>query len=82
MPGSRARVATEVGSGLARLARSAQVIVVTHLAQVAAFSNNHLVVEKGSDGVITTSSVRLVHAEERAAEMARLLSGSPSPIPP
>jgi DNA repair protein RecN (Recombination protein N) len=69
--------ATEVGKRLARLALSAQVIVVTHLAQVAAFSNNHLVVEKGSDGAITTSSVRLVHAEERAAEMARLLSGSP-----
>ncbi|MBC8068088.1 MAG: DNA repair protein RecN, partial [Deltaproteobacteria bacterium] len=69
--------ATEVGKRLARLARSAQVIVVTHLAQVAAFSNNHLVVEKGSDGSVTTSSVRLVHADERAAEMARLLSGSP-----
>ncbi len=69
--------ATEVGKRLARLARSAQVIVVTHLAQVAAFSNNHLVVEKGSDGAVTTSSVRLVHADERAAEMARLLSGSP-----
>ena len=69
--------ATELGKRLARLARNAQVIVVTHLAQVAAFSNNHLVVEKGSDGAITTSSVRLVHAEERAAEMARLLSGSP-----
>ena len=69
--------ATEIGRRLARLAKSAQVIVVTHLAQVAAFSNNHLVVEKGSDGSVTTSSVRLVHAEDRAAEMARLLSGSP-----
>lgn len=69
--------ATEIGRRLAQLAKRAQVIVVTHLAQVAAFSNNHLVVEKGSDGAITTSSVRLVHAEERAQEMARLLSGSP-----
>ena len=69
--------ATEIGRRLAKLARSAQVIVVTHLAQVAAYSNNHLVVEKGSDGSVTTSSVRLVHAEERTAEMARLLSGSP-----
>ena len=69
--------ATEIGRRLARLAKNAQVIVVTHLAQVAAFSNNHLVVEKGSDGAVTTSSVRLVHADERAAEMARLLSGSP-----
>jgi DNA repair protein RecN (Recombination protein N) len=69
--------ATEVGRRLAQLAQTAQVIVVTHLAQVAAFSTNHLVVEKGSDGSITSSNVRLVHAEERTAEMARLLSGNP-----
>lgn len=69
--------ATEIGRRLARLAESAQVIAVTHLAQVAAFANNHLVVEKGSDGVVTESSVRLVHAGDRAHEMARLLSGSP-----
>jgi len=69
--------ATEVGRRLAKLAESAQVIVVTHLAQVAAFSNNHLVVEKGTDGSVTTSNVRLVHADDRALEMARLLSGSP-----
>ena len=69
--------ATEIGRRLARLAQTAQVIVVTHLAQVAAFSNNHLVVEKGTDGAVTTSNVRLVHADDRALEMARLLSGSP-----
>ena len=69
--------ATEIGRRLARLAQSAQVIVVTHLAQVAAFSTNHLVVEKGTDGSVTASSIRLVHAEERTAEMARLLSGQP-----
>ncbi len=69
--------ATEVGRRLAQLAKSAQVIVVTHLAQVAAFSTNHLVVEKGTDGSVTSSNVRLVHAEERTAEMARLLSGNP-----
>ena len=69
--------ATEIGRRLARLAQSAQVIVVTHLAQVAAFATNHLVVEKGSDGTVTASNVRLVHAEERTVEMARLLSGSP-----
>jgi DNA repair protein RecN (Recombination protein N) len=69
--------ATEIGRRLARLAESSQVIVVTHLAQVAAFSTNHLVVEKGSDGSVTASNVRLVHGEERTAEMARLLSGSP-----
>lgn len=69
--------ATEIGRRLAKLAETAQVIVVTHLAQVAAFSTNHLVVEKGTDGSVTTSNVRLVHADERALEMARLLSGSP-----
>lgn len=69
--------ATEIGRRLAKLAHTAQVIVVTHLAQVAAFSTNHLVVEKGTDGSITSSDVRLVHAEERTAEMARLLSGNP-----
>ena len=69
--------ATEIGRRLARLSQTSQVIVVTHLAQVAAFSTNHLVVEKGSDGSVTASNVRLVHGEERTAEMARLLSGSP-----
>jgi DNA repair protein RecN (Recombination protein N) len=69
--------ATEIGRRLARLAETAQVIVVTHLAQVAAYSTNHLVVEKGTDGAATTSNVRLVHADDRAFEMARLLSGSP-----
>jgi DNA repair protein RecN (Recombination protein N) len=69
--------ATEIGRRLARLAETSQVIVVTHLAQVAAFSTNHLVVEKGSDGSVAASNVRLVQGEERTAEMARLLSGSP-----
>ena len=69
--------ATEIGRRLKRLAEVAQVIVVTHLAQVAAFASNHLVVEKGTDGSVTTSNVRLVHADDRAFEMARLLSGSP-----
>ena len=69
--------ATEIGRRLKRLSEVAQVIVVTHLAQVAAFATNHLVVEKGTDGSVTTSNVRLVHADDRAFEMARLLSGSP-----
>ncbi|TPX04363.1 DNA repair protein RecN, partial [Schumannella luteola] len=67
--------AIEIGRRLARLAESAQVIVVTHLAQVAAFAGNHLVVEKDRDGRVTASSVRRVDADARAAEMARLLSG-------
>ncbi|WP_374007564.1 DNA repair protein RecN [Leifsonia sp. LS-T14] len=69
--------AIEIGRRLARLAESAQVIVVTHLAQVAAFANNHLTVVKGNDGAVTASSVRRLDGDERIAEMARLLSGLP-----
>ena len=69
--------AIEIGRRLARLAETAQVIVVTHLAQVAAFAGNHLTVVKDSDGSVTASSVKQLQGEERAAEMARLLSGLP-----
>ena len=69
--------AIEIGRRLARLAANAQVIVVTHLAQVAAFATNHLRVVKDGDGSVTTSSVQQLTGEERAAEMARLLSGLP-----
>jgi len=69
--------AIEIGRRLARLSRSAQVIVVTHLAQVAAFATNHLSVTKDSDGAVTASSVTQLHGDERIAEMARLLSGLP-----
>jgi DNA repair protein RecN (Recombination protein N) len=67
--------AIEVGRRLARLARTSQVIAVTHLAQVAAFANNHLSVVKANDGRVTASSVRRLDGEDREAEMARLLSG-------
>ena len=69
--------AIEVGRRLARLAESSQVIAVTHLAQVAAFANNHLSVVKASDGSVTASDVRRLDGVEREAEMARLLSGMP-----
>ena len=67
--------AIEIGRRLARLARSSQVIVVTHLAQVAAFANNHLQVVKDSAGGYTESSCRRLEGDERLGEMARLLSG-------
>ncbi|GGE91291.1 DNA repair protein RecN [Mycetocola zhadangensis] len=67
--------AIEIGRRLAKLAETAQVIAVTHLAQVAAFANNHLAVVKDSDGTVTASSVRQLTGDERTAEMARLLSG-------
>ncbi|MDI6023349.1 DNA repair protein RecN [Leucobacter sp. UT-8R-CII-1-4] len=69
--------AIEIGRRLARLARTSQVIVVTHLAQVAAFANNHLQVVKDSAGGFTQSSCRQLEGEDRLAEMARLLSGLP-----
>lgn len=67
--------AIEIGRRLARLAERSQVIVVTHLAQVAAFATNHLSVVKGTDGQVTASSVRQLIGADREAEMARLLSG-------
>ncbi|WP_166998640.1 DNA repair protein RecN [Paramicrobacterium fandaimingii] len=67
--------AIEIGRRLAQLARHAQVIVVTHLAQVAAFASNHLTVVKESDGFVTASSVTRLEGDARTAEMTRLLSG-------
>ena len=69
------RVAVEVGRRLARLARRAQVIVVTHLPQVAAFADTHIVVSKDSSGQVTSSSVVSVTGEERVTELVRMLSG-------
>ena len=74
------KAAVELGKRLARLARGAQVIVVTHLAQVASWANTHYVVSKGEhdglEGVSTT--VTPVEGEEREREIARMLSGSES----
>ena len=67
--------AIEIGRRLAALAERTQVIVVTHLAQVAAFANNHLNVVKDASGAVTSSSVRRLEGEDRLQEMARLLSG-------
>ena len=67
--------AIEVGRRLARLAEHSQVVVVTHLAQVAAFATNHLRVEKDTAGGFTASSVERLDGAEREREMARLLSG-------
>jgi DNA repair protein RecN (Recombination protein N) len=71
------RAAVEIGRRLARLARSHQVLVVTHLPQVAAFADQHLVVAKDSGGAVTTSGVRVVEATDRARELSRMLAGLP-----
>jgi len=71
------RAAVEIGRRLARLARRHQVLVVTHLPQVAAFADRHLVVAKDTGGAVTTSGVRVVEDTERARELARMLAGLP-----
>jgi DNA repair protein RecN (Recombination protein N) len=65
----------EIGRRLARLARRAQVIVVTHLAQVAAFADTHLVVEKADDGSVTRSGMTLLDEAGRVRELSRMLAG-------
>jgi DNA repair protein RecN (Recombination protein N) len=69
------RAAVEVGARLARLARTAQVIVVTHLPQVAAFADAHLTVRKSAAGAVTRSDVHVLDGTERQRELARMLAG-------
>jgi DNA repair protein RecN (Recombination protein N) len=69
------KAAVEIGRRLARLARSSQVIVVTHLPQVAAFADNHLVVEKSGDGLVTASGVTRLDRPARTRELSRMLGG-------
>ncbi len=74
------KAAMEVGRRLAQLAKNAQVIVVTHLPQVAVWADNHLVVEKTETGSITQSDVKKVDGKERESEIARMLSGQESSL--
>jgi DNA repair protein RecN (Recombination protein N) len=69
------RAAVEVGRRLAMLSRHAQVLVVTHLPQVAAFADQHHVVRKSSDGVVTTSGLVTLEEEDRVRELSRMLAG-------
>ena len=69
------KAAVEVGRRLARLAKSAQVVVVTHLPQVAAFADRQLLVEKTNDGSVTRSGVTVLEGEERVRELSRMLAG-------
>lgn len=67
--------ALDLGARLARLARTSQVLVVTHLGQVAAFADRHLAVRKSDDGQVSSSDVRVVEGPERVSEIARMLGG-------
>jgi DNA repair protein RecN (Recombination protein N) len=69
------RAALGIGRRLARLARSSQVLVVTHLPQVAAFADRHHTVVKASSGEVTESGVCLLDGPGRVRELARMLGG-------
>ena len=67
--------AVEVGRRLAQLACNAQVLVVTHLPQVAAYADRHVVVEKSHDGSVTSSGLSVLDAGQRERELSRMLAG-------
>jgi len=69
------QAALDIGARLADLAAYAQVIVVTHLPQVAAYADRHLVVRKADDGSVTASSVTEVTDQARLEELARMMGG-------
>ena len=69
------KAAVEIGRRLAKLAKSAQVIAITHLPQVAVWADNHLVVKKSETGSVTQSDVIELGEVERKIEIARMLSG-------
>jgi DNA repair protein RecN (Recombination protein N) len=70
------RVAEAVGRKLARLARTHQVICITHLPQIAQYAERHLVVEKSTRAGRSTTAVRPLDDEERVAELARMAGGA------
>ena len=69
------KAAIEVGRRLAGLARTAQVLVVTHLPQVAAYADRHVVVHKADDGSVTTSGLTTLDDAARVKELSRMLAG-------
>jgi len=69
------RAAVEIGRRLAALAQSTQVLVVTHLPQVAAFADQHLLVAKGETQGVTATDVIEIDGEDRVRELARMLAG-------
>ena len=69
------KAAIEVGKRLHQLSKQAQVIVVTHLPQVAAWADTHFVVKKSSDGSVVASGVAKVQDADRVEEIARMLAG-------
>jgi DNA repair protein RecN (Recombination protein N) len=71
------RVALQVGDTMRRVADRHQVFAITHLPQIAARAHNHVVVQKGARGGVTTADVAPVTGDDRVAEIARMLGGDP-----
>jgi DNA repair protein RecN (Recombination protein N) len=70
------RAAEAVGKKLKALARSNQVLCVTHLPQIATFADHHFVIEKKESAGRTRTSIRAITGDERTEEVARMLSGA------
>ncbi|MCI9363543.1 MAG: DNA repair protein RecN [Oscillospiraceae bacterium] len=73
--GVSGRAAQKIGEKLAQVAKNRQVIVVTHLAQVAAYAKNHLLISKKTDGQRTFTSITALEREKRVQELARITAG-------
>lgn len=73
-------VGLQVADALRRVAASRQVLVITHLPQIAAKAEHHVVVSKRAKGGIATADVRVVSGEERASEIARMLGDADDPV--
>ena len=72
--------ALSVGKALSRLGLSHQVLVVTHLPQVAAYADNHIVVDKLDDGNNVVSTLNMVAGDARVRELTRMLAGQPESL--
>ncbi len=70
------RAADAVGKKLKALSRTKQVLCITHLPQIASFADRHFLIEKHESGGRTKTTVRVLSAEERRSEVARMLSGA------
>jgi DNA repair protein RecN (Recombination protein N) len=70
------RAAEAVGKKLKTLSRGQQVLCITHLPQIAAFGDQHFLIEKTEKRGRTQTDIRLMEAEERTREIARMLSGA------
>jgi DNA repair protein RecN (Recombination protein N) len=69
-------IGVQVGAALGEVAERHQVLVITHLPQIAARADSHLVVAKEPRGGIATSDVQVLHGEDRINEIARMLGDS------